>query len=235
MRFDIITAFPKSLDSYMNESMIKRARERKLITVRVHNLRDFSLDARHQKIDQRSYGGGPGMVLQVEPIHRAVNSILKSSKSEIRNPKQKKKGQKKAKQKVVLLSAKGKLFDEKRARAYARLDSLVLICGHYEGVDERVAEHIADEEVSIGSYVLTGGELPAMVIVDAVSRFIPGVLGKAESLEHNRRGNTEGIFAYPVYSRPEVFEPRKGVRWRVPKELVSGDHKKIDNWRKSIS
>jgi tRNA (guanine37-N1)-methyltransferase len=218
MTFDIITAFPKSLDSYLDESMMKRAQERKLITVRAHNLRDFSLDKRHQKIDQRSYGGGPGMVLQVEPIYRAVKKIQgKKAKSK--------------KQKVVLLSAKGKLFDEKRARAYARLDSLVLICGHYEGVDERVAQYVADEEISIGSYVLTGGELPAMVIIDAVSRFVPGVLGKAESLESRRGGETGAHFAYPVYTRPEVFEPKRGVKWRVPKELLTGDHKKIEAWR----
>lgn len=229
MRFDVVTVFPKSLDSYLGESMMRRASERGLISVCAHNLRDYSPDKKHQKVDHRPYGGGPGMVLQVEPIYRAVTGIKKQEL------KRKKKGQKKGGQKVVLLSAKGKQFTEKIARAYAKLDSLVLICGHYEGVDERVAKYIADEEISIGPYVLTGGELPAMVVIDAVSRFIPGVLGKAESLEYKRGGSADASFAYPVYTRPEIFEPsvgrRKRIQWRVPGELLSGDHKKIREWR----
>lgn len=203
MIFDIITIFPDIFDSYFNESIIKRAQNKKLVKINIHNLRDYTSD-KHKTVDDSPYGGGPGMVMKIEPIFKAVKRI---------------KGKKKAK--VILFSAKGNKFDQKMAKRFSKLDKLVLICGRYEGVDERVAKYIADEEVSIGDYVLTGGEIPAMIVVDAVSRLIPGVLGKEESLEEKKG-------SYPVYTRPEDFN-----KWRVPKVLLSGDHKKIKIWRKN--
>jgi len=209
MRFDIITLFPKIFDSYFSESILKRAQEKGLIKIAIHNLRDFALD-KHKKVDDKPYGGGPGMVIKVEPIYRAVAKIKKY------NAKNKK-------LRVIVFSLRGKKLDAKIARRLAKYNQLILICGRYEGIDERVARHIADEEISIGDYILSGGELPAMVIVEAVSRYIPGVLGKYESLEEKKG-------SYPAYTRPEVFN-----KWKVPKVLLSGDHKKIAEWRKKYS
>lgn len=163
-------------------------------------------------IDDRPYGGGPGMVLQVEPIYKAVERLT----SKILNPK--------SKTRVILFSTRGKKLDAKVAKRLSRFDRLIFICGRYEGVDERVAEHIADEEISMGDYVLSGGELPALTTIEAVSRFIPGFLGKSESLE-------EAKGSFPTYSRPEIFSPRKGKTWKVPKELLKGNHKEIGAWR----
>lgn len=167
-------------------------------------LRDFATD-KHRRVDDKPFGGGPGMVLMVEPIERALKKVL---------------GQKKAKSRVILTSARGKTFDQADARRLAKYDHLVFVCGRYEGVDERVAEHLVDEECSIGPYVLTGGELPALVMTDAIARHIPGVLGTGESLEE-----THGSF--PQYTRPEKYK-----KWKVPPVLLSGDHKKIAEWRK---
>jgi tRNA (guanine37-N1)-methyltransferase len=211
-RFHLITIFPKIFDSYLNESLMKRARGKKILFAEVVNLRDFSLD-RHKKVDDRPFGGGPGMVLQIEPIYRAVQSV----KSKIKN--------KRSKTRIILFSTRGKKFDAKIAKQLSRYDDLILICGRYEGVDERVAQHIADEEISIGDYVLSGGELPALVLMESVSRFVPGFIGKVESRE-------EINGSFPTYSRPEVFAPKKGTKWSVPEILLSGDHKKIDEWRK---
>lgn len=209
MRFDILTIFPKIFDSYINESILKRAREKKLIKITAHNLRDFTTD-KHRKVDDSPFGGGPGMVFKLEPIYKAVEKLKAKSK--------------KLKTRTILFSTRGKRFDNKEAKRLAKYDQLILICGRYEGVDERVAEHIADEEISIGDYVLAGGELPAMVLAEAVARFIPGVLGKWESLE-----DVKG--SYPVYTRPAEFRPKKGKNWKVPKVLMSGSHKDIDKWR----
>ena len=220
MRFDIITIFPKIFDSYFNESIIKRAQAKKLVKIKTHNLRDYTND-KHKTVDAKPYGGGPGMVMMVEPIYKAVKALIKS---EARNPKSETNSKSKfskSKTKTILFSAKGKKFDQKMAKRFSKLDQLIMICGRYEGVDERVAKYIADEEVSIGDYVLTGGEIPAMIVIDAVSRFIPGVLGKHESLEEIKG-------SYPVYTRPELFNKK----WQVPKVLLSGDHKKIEEWRK---
>lgn len=225
MKFDIITIFPKIFDSYFSESILKRAQEKRLIKISAHNLRDFTID-KHHKVDDKPYGGGPGMVMKVEPIYRAVQKI--------KNDERGKKGKK---IQTILFSTRGKKLDSKTAKRLSKYDQLILICGRYEGVDERVAKYVADEEVSIGDYVLSGGELPAMVLVEAVSRYLPGVLGKYESLE-----DIKGY--YPVYTRPEVFELRSGKTvkkdkrreksrgvWRVPKVLTSGHHKKIESWR----
>src|SRR5580704_1753373 len=165
-RFHIVTIFPGIFDSYLNESLFKRAQEKKIIAVRTYDLRSFSTD-RHQKVDDRPFGGGPGMVFKVEPIYRAVESIKKRAK----------KGAAK-KVRTILFSTRGKKLDAKMAKRLARYDDLILICGRYEGVDERVATHIADETISIGDYILSGGELPALILTEAVSRHIPGFLGK---------------------------------------------------------
>jgi len=220
MRFDIITIFPGIFDSYFKESIIKRAREKKLLDIRVHDLRRFSKD-KHRKVDDKPYGGGPGMVLKIGPLAGALGSILGNKKQATRD-----------KMLIVLFSAAGKQFNQKMAGDFSqKYDRLIMICGHYEGVDERIKKVIYDlgfkiQEVSIGPYVLTGGELPAMVAVDAISRQIPGVLGKAESLEEKRYG-----VGVPVYTRPEVFGHKK-KKYRVPKILLSGKHNEIEKWRK---
>lgn len=216
-RFDILTIFPGMFGGYLDESMIKRARARKLLDVRVHDLRGWSV-GKHRQVDDRPFGGGPGMLLKVEPIYRALKD-LKALKS-------------KAKKRpyVVLLSPRGTRFTHAVGKRLARHDRLVLICGRYEGVDQRVTEHLVDEEISIGDYVLTGGELPAMVVMDSVARFIPGVVGKeASTVEESH--SREGYIEYPHYTRPEVFSPKRGIKWPVPKVLLSGDHRKISEWR----
>jgi tRNA (guanine37-N1)-methyltransferase len=236
-RFHILTIFPNIFDSYLGESLFKRAREKKIVSINAINLRDFSTD-RHQKVDDRPFGGGPGMVMKVEPVFRAVAAILK--KSSARKLANKTGGKKKVR--TILFSTRGKKLDASMAKRLAKYDELILICGRYEGVDERVADHVADEEISIGDYILSGGELPALVLVEAVSRFIPGFLGKEESLE-------EVNGSFPTYTRPEVFVPKKselagknkkagtkkiGKAWAVPKVLLSGDHKKIEEWRAGV-
>ncbi len=218
MKFHIVTIFPAMFDSYLGESLFKRAEKNKIVSARAYDLRDFTKE-RHRKVDDRPFGGGPGMVLQIAPIYAAVNSVLKAIN---RRPPA---AHRKRKVRTILFSARGKKFDAKTARRLSKYDDLILVCGRYEGVDERVAEHIADEEISIGDYVLSGGELPALVLMESVSRFLPGFLGKEESLE-------EVNGSFPTYSRPEVFILKKGKHWTVPQVLLSGDHKKIAEWRK---
>lgn len=208
IRFDIITIFPNIFDSYVAESLIKRAIKNKLIEIKIHNLRDWSND-RHGKVDDRPFGGGPGMVLKFEPISRAVEKIKL----------------KKIKSKVILFSLRGQKLDENRAQKLAKFDQIILICGRYEGVDERVAKYIADEEISIGDFVLSGGELPALVLIETVSRFQPGFLGKYESLE-----SIKG--SYPVYTKPAKIN-YKTKKLAVPKVLLTGHHQKIREWRKN--
>ncbi|TSC82354.1 MAG: tRNA (guanine37-N1)-methyltransferase [Parcubacteria group bacterium Gr01-1014_20] len=204
--FDILTIFPKILDSYLNESMLARALKTRLIKVKTHDLRKYSSD-RHKKVDDSPFGGGPGMVLKVEPIYKAIKKIKKSLNS-----------------RTILFSIRGKKLDSFTAKRLAKHSQLILICGRYEGVDERVSSHIADEEISIGDYVLSGGELPAMVLIEAVSRYLPGFLGKYESLEEVKG-------SYQTYTKPAEFKPGKGVGWKVPPILLSGNHKKIQEWR----
>jgi tRNA (guanine37-N1)-methyltransferase len=217
MRFDIVTIFPNIFDSYLKESLIKRALRKKIIQIKIHNLRDFA-EGKHKTVDDRPFGGGPGMVLKIEPIYRAVQFLKSRGKSQ------------KLKTRVILFSTRGRKLDAKMARRLAKYNRLILICGRYEGVDERVAKYIADEEISIGDYILSGGELPALVTIEAVSRFLPGFLGKYESLEENKG-------SYPVYTRPAVFYPRnsklrvKSRAWQVPKVLLSGNHRAIEKWR----
>ncbi|MDP3956667.1 MAG: tRNA (guanosine(37)-N1)-methyltransferase TrmD [bacterium] len=235
MRFDIITIFPKIFDSYFNESLFKRAQKNKILKIFAHNLRDFTLD-KHRKVDDSPYGGGPGMVLKFEPISKAVSSIKCPASGEARHGRQvsgnpdakwsgfrpKRWGEKKTR--VILFSTRGKKFNEKVAQRLAKYDQLIFICGRYEGVDERVAKYIVDEEISIGDYIVSGGELPAMVVIDAVSRKLKGFLGKHESLEEVKG-------SYPVYTRPEAWTI-KGKRLRVPGVLLNGNHKEINAWRR---
>jgi tRNA (guanine37-N1)-methyltransferase len=210
MRFNIITIFPKIFDSYLKESLILKAQKNKIIDIKIWNLRDFSKDKR-KTVDDKPFGGGPGMVLKVEPIYQAVNFIKNKNKSK--------------KKRVILFSPRGKELNLKVLKRLLKYDELILICGRYEGVDERVSKYIADEEISIGNYILSGGELPALVLIEALSRLIPGFLGKYESLEYTRG-------SWPAYTRPAVFSPKKNIKWKVPNVLLSGDHKKIEEWRK---
>jgi len=228
MRFDVLTIFPAMFDGYFGESIIKRARERRLLDIRVHDLRRWA-EGKHRKVDDKPFGGGPGMVMAVGPFFRALRALKVLKMGSAGVLKNKNSGAR-----VVLMSAKGKTFNHKEAVRLAKYDRLVLLCGRYEGVDERVAAKLADEELSIGDYVLTGGELPAMVVVDAVARQVPGVLGKPASLEQESHAE-EGVTEYPQYTRPEAFSPKKGVNWKVPKILLSGDHKKVAEWRRSKS
>jgi tRNA (guanine37-N1)-methyltransferase len=213
IKFDIITIFPQIFDSYINESLIARAREKKFIKIITHNLRDFTDDERGT-VDDRPFGGGLGMVLKPEPIFKALKKIKRAKKS-----------------KVILFTPRGQKLTQGLANKLSKLNQVIFICGRYEGVDERVAEKMADMELSIGDYDLMGGELPAMVTIEAISRLIPGVLGK-EALLKERITKTGGFLEYAQYTRPEIFEPVKGKKWKVPKVLLSGDHKKIEEWKK---
>lgn len=215
LTFDIITVFPRIFDSYLNESILKRALRNKLIKVNAVDLRDFSR-LKRRKVDDRPYGGGPGMVLMAEPIYRAVGESLKKAvRAKIARKRTR----------VILFSTRGQKLDTKKIKRLSRYEKLILVCGRYEGVDERVAKYVADEEISIGDFILSGGELPALALVESVSRFIPGVLGKYESLE-----NIKG--SYPVYTRPEEIRLGGVRRRRVPRVLLGGDHGKIEAWRK---
>jgi tRNA (guanine37-N1)-methyltransferase len=218
-RFDIVTIFPEVVAPYAAASILGRAQKNKFITVVAHDLRKWSGN-KHHKVDDSPYGGGPGMVMKVEPFERAVKSLrgMKGAK-----------GTTGKKVRVILTSASGRTFTQKDARRLATYDRLLFLCGRYEGVDARVEEHVADESLSIGDYVLTGGELPALVMLDAIARMIPGVLGKKESLVEESHMK-EGMLEYPQYSKPEVYKT-----WKVPEVLLSGDHKKITEWRKKMS
>lgn len=208
MNFHIITLFPESFDSYINSSIIGRAIRDKKIKIKFYNPRDFTKD-KWRRVDQKPYGGGPGMVLEALSIIKAVEKAIKGKK----------------KTKIIWLSPSGKQFKNDVAEKISKqYKDIVIICGRYEGIDSRVKKIFKVEEISVGPYVLTGGELPAMIILDTVARRIPGVLGKIESVEENRVSSPE------VYTRPEVLE-YKGKKYRVPKILLSGNHKKIEEWR----
>ncbi len=212
MTFHIITIFPEIFESYLNEGIIKQARKKEKINIKIYNLRDYTKD-KHRTVDDTPYGGGPGMVLKVNSIFRCVEDIKSKISEDLE------------KTKIILFSAKGRKYSQSKAKIFSSLKHLVLICGRYEGVDERVAEKIIDEEISIGDYILTGGEIPAMILTDSISRLIPGVLGNKKSLE-TETYNTEEI-DYPVYTKPEIFN-----KWKVPDVLLSGNHEKIKEWRK---
>ena len=213
MKFDIITIFPHIFDSYFEESILKRAQEKNLLEICIHNLRDWTDDP-HKTVDDSPFGGGLGMVMKIAPIYRAVQELKA----------------KRARSKIILFTPRGKKFNQRKAHEFSKLDQLIMICGRYEGVDERVGKYIADEQISIGDYDLMGGELPAMVVVETVARLIPGVIGKEEFLkEHVKEG---GFVEYPQYTRPEVFIDAQGKTRTVPKVLLSGNHMRIEEWRR---
>lgn len=208
IQFDVITIFPELIKSYFFEGVIASAHKANIIRIRAHNLRDWTDDA-HKTVDDTPFGGGAGMVLKIEPIYKAIQHLQATSY--------------KLQAKIILTSARGRKFTQKKAEEYSKLDQLIIICGRYEGVDERVAKYIADESFSIGDFVLSGGELAAMSVIEAVSRLIPGVLGNEAS---PRRA------LFPQYTRPEVFILKERKKWRVPKVLLSGNHEAIEEWRR---
>ena len=207
MRFDILTLFPNMFD-ILNESILGRAQEKNLININVVNIRDFSKD-KHNKVDDTPYGGGAGMVMRADVVYDCYNSV-KTDNS-----------------KVIYLSPQGKTLDQDKVKELSKEKHLILLCGHYEGIDQRVIDEIVDEEISIGDYVLTGGELPAMVLIDSVSRYVEGVLNK-ESIQEE--SFTDNLLEYPQYTRPEVFLGKK-----VPEVLLTGHHQNIEKWRKEQS
>ncbi len=206
---DILTIFPNMFSGILNESILKRAIKSRLLKVRLHNIRDYSKD-KHHKVDDKPFGGGPGMVMRIEPIYDTLRHILR--------------GKKRKEARVILLSPQGNLLTQRLVRKFSKDKHLILICGHYEGIDERVREYLVTDEISIGNYVLTGGEIAALVIVDAIVRFLPGALGDKDSAKCESFSN--GLLEYPQYTRPSDF---KGMK--VPDILLSGNHRMIENWR----
>lgn len=209
MRIDIMTLFPEMCESVLNESIIGRARRAGKVEIVCTNIRDFAGN-KHNKVDDMPYGGGMGMIMAASPIYDCYKSLYKPNEP---------------KPHLVYLSPKGKTFDQRTAERYASLDRLVLLCGHYEGVDERVIEEIVDEEISIGDFVLTGGELPALTVADAVCRMLPGVL--SDDICFEEESHFSGLLEYPQYTRPSVWHERT-----VPEVLLSGDHEKVRIWRR---
>jgi len=214
MQVDVITIFPRMFEGIIQESILKRAQQKNIVKISIHNLRDFALN-KHSIVDDYSYGGGAGMVLKPEPIFRAVEKIVGSAKA-------------KRRVRIILLTPQGETFDQDKAKELSREEHLLFICGHYEGVDERVKENLITDEVSIGDYVLTGGELPAMVIIDSLVRLLPGVLNKRESFEND--SFYQGLLDYPHYTRPRRFRGKS-----VPALLLSGNHSRIRKWRRQKS
>lgn len=215
LEFDIITIFPDMFASVFGQSILKRALEKKYAQIRIHDLRAWSKDEKHKKVDDTPYGGGAGMVMMIEPIFEALQ--------ELRRPYSH----------VILLAAGGEVFTQDKAKSLSEQSHIILLCGHYEGVDQRVSDFLVHEEISIGRYVLTGGELPSMILVDAIIRLLPGVLGNSESLtEESFHQNNEGetYLEYPQYTRPPQFNA-----WDVPSVLLQGNHEKIKEWRKEHS
>jgi len=210
MEFDIVTAFPPMIEGPLSYSILRRARESGIITVRVHDLRDHATD-RHHKVDDAPYGGGGGMVLMPAPLFSAVEAIREQHPASL--------------SRTILFCPQGATYDQAAAARLAGYDRLILLCGRYEGVDERVREHLADESISIGDYVLTGGEIPALVVIDSVARLMPGALGDEEAARKD--SFHEGMFDYPHYTRPADFRG-----WKVPEILLSGDHGQIAAWRR---
>lgn len=226
LRVDVLTIFPEMVEPYLQGSILGRGQAAGALELKAHQLRQWT-DDKHQTVDDRPFGGGPGMVMKVAPIHKALQA-LKVRKADGSKTTAGKKAC------VILTSAKGKTFSQADARRLSEYERLIFICGRYEGIDERVAKYLVDEELSIGNYVLTGGELAALVMTDAVARLRPGVLGKEASLDAESH-TIEGVLEYPQYTRPEVYSAKRGGEWKVPDILLSGDHKKIQAWRESQS
>lgn len=206
MKIDILTLFPEFFEGIKDYSIVGRAIEENIISINTTNIRDFSKN-KHKKVDDYPFGGGPGMVMKAEPIYDAINSVKKDNS------------------KIIYLSPQGRVLNQSIANSLAKEEHLVLLCGHYEGIDNRIIDNFIDEEISIGDYVLTGGEIPAMVLIDAISRLIPGVLSSEASFMEE--SHYDGLLEYPQYTRPRDF---MGIE--VPDILLSGNHKKIDDWRK---
>ncbi|HBF4556815.1 tRNA (guanosine(37)-N1)-methyltransferase TrmD [Clostridioides difficile] len=213
MRFHIMTLFPEIFNSYMDESIMKRAVEKGIIEVYIYNIRDFS-NNKHKKVDDYPFGGGAGMVMTPQPIYDTYKHIITTHN--ISNPS------------VIYLTPKGKVYNQSIAKQMSLKEDIILLCGHYEGIDERIIDLIVTDEISIGDYVLTGGELPALIMIDSISRLIPGVLNQEESFEEE--SFKDNLLEYPHYTRPRDFEGLK-----VPEVLLSGNHKKIDEWRREES
>ncbi|AXU27279.1 TPA: tRNA (guanosine(37)-N1)-methyltransferase TrmD [Clostridioides difficile] len=213
MRFHIMTLFPEIFNSYMDESIMKRAVEKGIIEVHIYNIRDFS-NNKHKKVDDYPFGGGAGMVMTPQPIYDTYKHIITTHN--INNPS------------VIYLTPKGKVYNQSIAKQLSLKEDIILLCGHYEGIDERIIDLIVTDEISIGDYVLTGGELPALIMIDSISRLIPGVLNQEESFEEE--SFKDNLLEYPHYTRPRDFEGLK-----VPEVLLSGNHKKIDEWRREES
>lgn len=212
MRFDVLTIFPEMIDAYTHQSILGRANKKGIIQVHAHDVRAFAND-KHHTVDDTPYGGGAGMVMKVEPFDRAIQQVLIPSK----------------KTKVILTAASGKTFTHKDAVRLSACEQLVFLCGRYEGIDARVEEHLVDEVFSIGEFVLTGGELPALVMMDAIARHVPGVLGSSASLKEESHSE-EGFLEYPQYTKPEIYRG-----WSVPEVLLSGNHAHIHAWRKKMA
>ncbi|NLN78462.1 MAG: tRNA (guanosine(37)-N1)-methyltransferase TrmD [Armatimonadetes bacterium] len=212
MIFEILTTFPGIIEAVAGESIIRRARDKGLVEVEAVNLRDFTSD-KHKTTDDSPFGGGPGMVMKLEPVFDAVDTLISRRPGKVR---------------VALMTPQGERFDQAKAEQLARENHIIMICGRYEGVDERIRRHLVTDEMSIGDYVLTGGELAAMVVVDAVARLVPGVLGDESSAESE--SFSSGLLEYPQYTRPAQYR-----EYSVPEVLVSGNHKEIEKWRREHS
>ncbi len=237
MRFDLITIFPEFFAGPLDHGILRRARESGLVEVQVQDLRVFTKD-RHRTVDDRPFGGGEGMVLKPEPLFEAVESLLGQGVSDASKP-----NAADPKTAIVLMSAAGKLFHQETARRYAQLERIIFICGRYEGVDERVAEHLATDEISIGDFVLSGGELPAMMVVDAVTRLLPGALGNEASAQNESfsadasgeagrasRDTSHSLLDFPHYTRPADYRG-----WSVPEVLIGGNHEEVARWRRAAA
>jgi tRNA (guanine37-N1)-methyltransferase len=211
MRFDVFTLLPEVFPTYLDSSILYRARQRGLIDVKIHNIRDWAID-RHHVTDDLPYGGGGGMVMKVEPIFAALESVLETPPA---CP-------------VILLTPQGRVFDQRMAEELSHQPHLAMICGRYEGIDERIREHLVSTEISIGDFVLTGGELPALILIDALARLLPGVLGDPDGAADD--SHATGLLEYPHYTRPPEYRG-----WQVPDVLLSGDHARIARWRREQS
>jgi len=214
MQIHILTIFPNIFDSFFAESIIAKAVKKDKLKIVIHNLRDWTTD-NHQTVDDHPYGGGAGMVMKVEPIYKALIDIKKGLTGTM---------------KVVITSAKGKTYKQSKAVEYSQLDNLIIVCGHYEGIDERVAQNFADEEISIGNFVLSGGEAAAIIVTDSIARIIPDVLGNSESLKEESF-NDDISLEYPHFTNPSTFVTRDGLELKVPEVLLNGNHKEIGKWR----
>src|ERR1044072_3905391 len=222
MQFEVFTLLPEVFPPYLESSILQRARQRGLIDVRVHNIRDYTHD-KHHTTDDTPYGGGGGMVMKPEPVFEAVESVLGFA-----SPQPSPVGDARQGVPVILLTPQGRVFTQRVAEELSAYERIALLCGRYEGVDERIREHLVTDEISIGDYVVTGGELPALMIIDAVSRLLPGVLGDPTGAEDD--SHSMGLLEYPHYTRPSEFRG-----WKVPEVLLSGDHGRIEKWRREQS